>query len=137
MCCLLIYSGRQACGRTSRGHTGFLTHLPSAVLALNFLARGGFSRSFSCLPAVESSYVYERINRSPLLGHIYKSIYFFSTPGFELASQLQKVSRLPTEPPGRPACVIKTFRWGLLVHATKLCLFTRAYDKYGNRNYAH
>ena len=36
-----IYSGRQGCcGRTSRGHTGFL-HLPSAVLfiALIFLAR--------------------------------------------------------------------------------------------------
>ena len=56
--CLLICSGRQACGRTSRSHTGFLTHLPSAVLALNFLARGGFSRSFPCLPAVESNYVY-------------------------------------------------------------------------------
>ena len=26
-------------GRTSRGHTGFLTHLPSAVRALIFLAR--------------------------------------------------------------------------------------------------
>ena len=44
---------------------------------------------------------------------------------------------IPTEPPGRPACVIKTFRWGLLVHATKLCPFARAYGKYGNRNYAH
>ena len=34
--CHPIYSGRQACGRTSRGHTGFL-HIPSAVLVL-FLA---------------------------------------------------------------------------------------------------
>ena len=46
-----VYSGRQACcGRTKpgshrrkvtqeEGHTGFLIHLPSAVLALNFLAR--------------------------------------------------------------------------------------------------
>ena len=40
-----IYSGRQTCGRTSRGHTGgrshripFL-HVPSAVLALIFIAR--------------------------------------------------------------------------------------------------
>ena len=33
-----IYSGRQTCGRTSRGHTGFL-HLPSAVLASIFSAR--------------------------------------------------------------------------------------------------
>ena len=56
--CLLIYSGRQACGRTSRGHTGFLTHLPSAVLSLEFLAREGFSRLFPCLSAVESNYVY-------------------------------------------------------------------------------
>ena len=39
VCCHPLYSGRQACGRTSRGHTGFL-HLPSAVLALLiFLAR--------------------------------------------------------------------------------------------------
>ena len=33
-----IYSGRQTCGHTSRGHTGFL-NLPSAVLGLIFLAR--------------------------------------------------------------------------------------------------
>ena len=73
------------------------------------------------------------------LGIYISSIVFFPmhTPGFELTSELQKVSRLPTEPPGRPACVIKTFRWGLLVHATKLCPFARAYGKYGNRNYAH
>ena len=38
VCCLPSYSGRQACGRASRGHTGFLI-LPSAVLALIFLAR--------------------------------------------------------------------------------------------------
>ena len=38
LCCRPIYSGRQACGRTSRGRTGFL-HLPSAVLALIFPAR--------------------------------------------------------------------------------------------------
>ena len=60
---------------------------------------------------------------------IYKTYFFFPTPGFELTSQLQKVSRLPTEPPGRPACVIKTFRWGLLVHASKLCPFARAHGK--------
>ena len=38
MCCHLIYSIRQTCGRTSRGHTGFL-HLPSPTLALFFIAR--------------------------------------------------------------------------------------------------
>ena len=41
--CRSIYSGRQACGRTSRGHTGGrshrILHLPSAVLALIFIAR--------------------------------------------------------------------------------------------------
>ena len=39
VCCLPVYSGRQACGRTSRGHTGFPIHLPFAVLAIIFLAR--------------------------------------------------------------------------------------------------
>ena len=45
-CCRPVYSARQACGRTNRGgvtqeegHTGFFIHLPSAVLALIFLAR--------------------------------------------------------------------------------------------------
>ena len=43
VCCHPIYSGRLACGRTSRvtqeeRHTGFL-NLPSVVLASNFLAR--------------------------------------------------------------------------------------------------
>ena len=36
--CLSIYSGRQACGRTSRGHTGLIVHLSSAVLAFIFFA---------------------------------------------------------------------------------------------------
>ena len=38
VCCHPIYSERQTCGRISRGHTGSL-HLPSAVLALIFIAR--------------------------------------------------------------------------------------------------
>ena len=37
--CVCVCSGRQTCGRTSWGHTGFLIRLPSAVLALIFLAR--------------------------------------------------------------------------------------------------
>ena len=40
VCFLPIHSGHQKCvGRTSRGHTGFLIHLLSAVRALIFLAR--------------------------------------------------------------------------------------------------
>ena len=38
VCCHPIHSGRHTCGRTSRGHTGFL-HLPPAVLASIFIAR--------------------------------------------------------------------------------------------------
>ena len=55
------------------GHTGFL-HLPSAVLALIFIARGS-----SCLfpSSSEVEYVYPRINRSPLVGHIYIYALFF------------------------------------------------------------
>ena len=44
VCCHPIYSGRQVCDvpvgvALEEGHTGFLIHLPSAVLALTFLAR--------------------------------------------------------------------------------------------------
>ena len=45
MCFLPIYSGRQAkfvdvpAVRQEEGHTAFLIHLPSAVLALTILAR--------------------------------------------------------------------------------------------------
>ena len=157
-----IYSGRQACGRTRRGNTGFL-HLSSAVLALMLIARmiqlslslvdrevescviiiiiinDTLARSLEpvvteckehtihtqtqvvasrkpkelkrthegeatspnqhkspieqCRPAT-----YSRINRSPLVGYVRVTV-----PRFELTSQRQKVSRLQTEPPGRPA----------------------------------
>ena len=67
VCCHPMYSGRPACGRTSRGHTGF-PHLPSAVLALTFLAR----RIQPFLPLVDREVefcVLTRMNRSPLVGH--------------------------------------------------------------------
>ena len=53
------------------GHTGlFLIHLPSAVLALIFLAR----RIQPPLSLVDRlwfvDFFYERINRSPLVGHL-------------------------------------------------------------------
>ena len=48
------------------GHTGFL-HLPPAVLALIFTARG--STRFFPSSTVKSNFVYPRVNRSPLVGH--------------------------------------------------------------------
>ena len=89
--CHPIYSGRQTCGRTSRGHTEFL-HLPYAVLALIFVARR-IQPSLSLVDR-EARICVPTINRSSL------------APRFELTSQRQKVSRLPTEPPGRPALIL-------------------------------
>ena len=73
VCCHPIYSGRQVCGRTSRGHTGGrshrISHPPSFCGAcLKFLSREGFSRS---LPSstLKSNFVSLRINRSLLVGH--------------------------------------------------------------------
>ena len=62
MCCRPIYSGRQVCGRTSRGHTGGkshrISHPPSFCGAcLNFFSREGFSRSFPS-STVKSNFVY-------------------------------------------------------------------------------
>ncbi|CAM9197536.1 unnamed protein product [Sphacelaria rigidula] len=93
VCCRLIYSGRHStpfdtCGRISRGHTGgrstqellllFVFSTPPSFCGacLEFLSREGFS-SPSPSPSfnVESNFVYPHLNR-------------------------QKVSRLPTEPPG-------------------------------------
>ena len=72
----------------------------------------GFSRSFPS-STVKSNFVYQRFNiRSPLVGHfIYLFIYFylfceekFHLPGIRTqVPPCQKVSRLPTEPPERPA----------------------------------
>ena len=102
------------------GHTRFL-YLPSALLALIFIAtRIQPSLSLVNRPfpssTVKSNFVYPRINRSPLVGHDFIYLFLFytvfflrgkipvrvTTPRFELASQRQKVLRLPTEPPKRP-----------------------------------
>ena len=87
------------------GHTGFL-HLFSEVLALIFLEKD----SAIYFPRRPSSRILctNDLIVLHLLG-IY--IYFLSgeipvratTPRFELTSQRQTVSRLSTEPPGRPA----------------------------------
>ena len=102
-----IYSGRQtapfgkyvgaSAGVTQEeGHTGFLIHLPSTAIAFIFLSREGFSRPFRS-STVQSNFVYPRHNRSTSV----------TTPRFELTSHCQKVSRLPTELPGQPACKAK------------------------------
>ena len=66
--CHLIYSGRQVCGRTSRGHTGFL-HLSFAVRALTFLAK--MIQPFLSLVDREVVFLVLRFNRSSLLGTFY------------------------------------------------------------------
>ena len=103
VCCHLIYSGRQVCGRTSRGHTEFL-HLSFAVRALIFLAK--MIQRFLSLVDREVVFFVLRFNRSPLLGTFYfifvrKIPVRVTTPRFELMSQRQKISRLPSEPPRR------------------------------------
>ena len=65
------------------GHTGFLIHLPSAVLALLFLAR----RIQPFLSLVDREVEFCR-----LVGHLFYFILFFGeeksqSPGFELKSQ--------------------------------------------------
>ena len=65
VCCHPIYSGPQACGRTSWGHTVFL-HLPPAVLALMFIARR-IQPLLSLVDRAVESFVHLRINRSPLV----------------------------------------------------------------------
>ena len=71
-----------------------------------FLSREGFSHPLS-LSTVKSNFqnlVYPRIHRSPLVRRDFLNR--VTAPRFELTSQRQKVSRLPTEPPGRPAITL-------------------------------
>ena len=85
------------------GHTGFL-RLPSAVLTLIFLARRVHLLicPFPSLTCVKSTFVYRRNSCAPLVGHnVGKIPGRVTAPRFELTSQRQKVSRLPTEPPER------------------------------------
>ena len=81
VCCHPIYSGRQVvdvpAGVTQEkgtGNTGFI-RLLSAVLALIF-SREGFSLSFPW-STVTTNFVYERTNRSLLVGQIFLFFYFF------------------------------------------------------------
>ena len=67
---------------------------------VNFLLREGFSRS---LPSstVKPGFVYSQHNRSPR-----ENPSSCACTEMELTSQCQMVSRLPTEPPGRPAICV-------------------------------
>ena len=107
-----IYSGLQACGRTSRGHTGGrshrISHPPSFCGAcLNFFSRQGFSCSF-LTSTVKWNFVFLRCNRSLLVGFFFSFSFLrgkIPVTGIRThVPKCQKVSRLPTEPPGRPAC---------------------------------
>ena len=94
------------------GHIEFL-HLPFALLALIFLARR-IQPPLSLVDREVELCSYPRINHSPLVGNVFFRFLFLfyflrgkipvrvTAPRFELTSQRQ-VSRLPTEPPGRPA----------------------------------
>ena len=68
-----IYSGRQTFGLTSRGHTGGRSHRISPSFfcgaCLNF-----YREKVSVVPSstVKSNFVYPRINRSRLVGHVFK-----------------------------------------------------------------
>ena len=87
------------------GHTEFL-HLPSAVLGLNFLSRR-IQPFFFLVDREVDFWVVADQSFVQLLGILFffvrKNPSSFDDTKFELKSQRQKVSRLPTEPPGRPA----------------------------------
>ena len=75
------------------GHTGFM-YLPPAMLALIFLAR----RIQPFLSLVD-----REVEFCVLTILIVLHLLGMTTTRFGLKSQRQKVSRLPTESPGRPA----------------------------------
>ena len=118
VCCHPIYTGRQVCGRTSRVHTGGRSHRISP-------------RSFcgACLNVSRDNDSAVPFPRRPWGEFCVLTIWSFSTCWgifififsfflwgkipvrvttlrFELKSQRQKVSRLPTEPPGRSTICI-------------------------------
>ena len=100
MCCHPIYSGRQVCERTSRGHAGARSHRiyhpPSFYGAcLNFLARG--IHPFLSLADREVKFLCSTYFRLLVVLHL-----LVTAPRFKLTSLRQMVSRLSTEPQGRP-----------------------------------
>ena len=81
------------------GHPGFL-HLPSAVLALIFIARR-IQSSFSLVDREVAFCVLT--NKSLSISWAWKISVRVTAPRFELIFQRQNVPRLPAEPPGRAA----------------------------------
>ena len=90
-------------GDRQEGHTGFLIHLPSAVLTLIFIARR-IQQSFSLVDREVAFRVPTNQSFSTCWAFFFwdrEEKSQFVWPRFELTSQRQKVSRLPIEPPGR------------------------------------
>ena len=98
LCCHSVYSGREACGRTSRGHTGGRSHRNSPPsfcgACLNFSREKDSAVPFPRRPR-------SRILSTNELIILHKIPVRVTAPRFELTSQRQKVLRLPTEPPAR------------------------------------
>ena len=99
-------------GRTSRGHTGFLIHLPSAVRALIFVARR--IQPFLSLVDREVEFCVLPNNRSPPVGHFYFGFLVFSEKNSVCRDRThvpmcQKVTRCLLSYRGRPACILVDF----------------------------
>ena len=125
VCCPPIFSGRQASGRTSRGHTGGrshrISHPPSFCGACLDFSRE--KDSAVLFPRRPWSRILCTTNESivlHLLGVFYFLFFIFwwgkipvrvTAPGFELTSQRQKVSKLPTEPPGLLEMIIANCKY--------------------------
>ena len=91
-----------------KGQTGFL-RFPSAVIALSLVARN-IQPSLSLVDR-EVEFCVPKILLGIIIIHLFlrgKIPVRVTTPRFELTFQRQKVSRLPTEPPGGPtvSCAI-------------------------------
>ena len=120
MCCHPSYCGRQACGRTSRGHTGRrslrISHSPSfCAVCLNFPTIR--IQPFLSLVDREVEFCVLTNKSFSTCWAFFISFYYYyceeksRLPEFELTSERQRVSRLSTESLGRPvvecnACVV-------------------------------
>ena len=88
--------------RLDRKYICTIFHLPSAVLTMIFYREKDSAVPFPCRPWSRTLCTHDRIVLH-LLGMMREKIPVRVTaPRFEPTSQRQKVSRLPTEPPGRP-----------------------------------